>query len=187
VTAVLALLLVVTIAAVGGAARRWTRALGARGLELVVAAAPLAAAVAGVHPLGPARLARDRPAAAVRLPPGDYAVPGELLVAWLAGIARAPGPALLWVAATALQAALSGWVGLRRLGGDRLMSGLAIAAVLLTPLAASQWTGPHTDLPALAWLWTAGDAEARRRVQHCVTRNPSISRLSCRAGRIGAP
>jgi hypothetical protein len=88
-------------------------------------------------------------------PQGYYPVTNEVLVAWLSGIAWTPVPALLWTSATALLAVTAGWLGLRRIGGGRLVSALAMACVLLAPIASSQLIGPHTDLPSLAWLWVA--------------------------------
>jgi hypothetical protein len=88
-------------------------------------------------------------------PQGYYPVTNEVLVAWLSGIARTPVPALLWTSATALLAVSAGWLGIRRVGGGRLVSALAIAGVLLPPIVCSQLIGPHTDLPAVAWLWVA--------------------------------
>lgn len=88
-------------------------------------------------------------------PQGWYPVTNEVLVAWLSGIARTPVPALLWTSVTAVLAVAAGWLGLRRVGGGRLVSALAIAAVLLIPIVCSQVIGPHTDLPSVAWLWVA--------------------------------
>jgi hypothetical protein len=98
-------------------------------------------------------------------PHGNYPVTNELLVAWLTGLGHTHVPGLVWTAATALLAALAGLLGLRRLGAGAGISSTAIAAVLLTPIACTQLIGPHTDLPALAWLWTAGAlvAAAERR------------------------
>ncbi len=235
-TVLLAALLVLAAVALAGAALRWARWLDADGAGLLLAAAPLGAAVAGAWTLllgvvhlgdspvllalvGPAawlasrrlapasvtwpaltrgeRLAlgavagaglawtawvlrhpglaidplsyhlpesiiwaqKGTPGSVERLqydfPQGTYPVTNELLVAWLVGIARTSAPALVWTPAMAALAVLAGWTGLRRLGAPRLPAGAAIAAVLLTPVAASQLIGPHTDLPALAWLWTA--------------------------------
>jgi len=88
-------------------------------------------------------------------PQGYYPVTNEVFVAWLSGIAWTPVPALLWTSVTALLAVSAGWLGLRRIGGGRLVSALAMACVLLTPIASSQVIGPHTDLPSLAWLWVS--------------------------------
>ncbi len=251
-----ALALVVAAASIAGAGVRGARALGARGLEVPVAAAPLAATLAGLEALalglaglggsvvaltatavvtgllawrrspGPvaapgwraladawrglgrpaqvllgalagaalawlAWLARHpglgvdpltyhlpesilwiqqgHPGSVETLqydfPQGYYPVTNELLVGWVVAIARSSAASLAWVPAMTLLAVLAGWLGLRRLGADRLVSGLAIAAVLLSPIAASQLIGPHTDLPAAAWLWTAAAlvAAAERR------------------------
>ncbi len=236
-----ALALVAAVAALGAAAWRWAGRLGARGLERVVAAAPLAAAVAGIETLllGLAGLGGNAvaltlaavatwgattawterpPGAAARLrmprgrrllaggalggaalvwlawlikhpglgidpltyhlpesviwtqtghpgavellqyefPQGDYPVTNELLVAWTTGITHGFGAALLWTPAIALLAIAAGWLALRAAGADRLVGAWALAAVLLSPVAVTQLIGPHTDLPALAWLWCAG-------------------------------
>ncbi len=251
-----ALALVVAATALAGAAARGARALGARGLELAVAAAPLAATLAGLEALAlglvglggspvaltvaalltgliawrrspgplaapawralagawgglgrPARLLLGALAGAALawlawiarhpglgidpltyhlpesilwiqqghpgsvetlqydFPQGYYPVTNELIVGWVVAIARSSAASLAWTPAAALLAVLAGWLGLRRLAGDRLVSALAIAAVLLSPIAASQLIGPHTDLPAAAWLWTAAAlvAAAERR------------------------
>ena len=82
-------------------------------------------------------------------PQGNYPVTNELLVSWLQAIGRSFAPALLWTPFMALVLALSAHALLPR------HRGLSIAAVLLVPVAATQFLGPHTDLPAVAWLAAA--------------------------------
>lgn len=96
-------------------------------------------------------------------PQGNYPVTNELLVAWQMGLARSFAPALLWTPAMGVLLAAAGWLGLRHLGASRAASGLAVAAVLLVPVAATQFLGAHTDLPAVAWLATAAALVATRR------------------------
>jgi hypothetical protein len=86
-------------------------------------------------------------------PQGNYPVTNELLVAWLTGLSHTQVPGLLWTSATALLASVAGFLGLRRLGATPAAAALAVAAVLLTPIAATQLIGEHTDLPAIAWLY----------------------------------
>jgi hypothetical protein len=83
-----------------------------------------------------------------------YPLTNELLLAWATGIGRSFGPALAWTPLAAVLFAVSGWAGMARLGVRRAPAALAIAAVLLMPVVARQLQGPHTDLPALAWLAT---------------------------------
>jgi len=82
-------------------------------------------------------------------PQGNYPVTNELLVAWLTGIGRSLSPSLFWTPALGILLAACAF----RLPGTRRW--LALAAVLFVPVAATQFLGPHTDLPALAWLAAA--------------------------------
>lgn len=82
-------------------------------------------------------------------PQGNYPVTNELLVSWLMAIGRSFAPALLWTPFMAAVLAMSAYALLPR------HRGLAVAAVLLVPVAATQFLGPHTDLPAVAWLAAA--------------------------------
>jgi hypothetical protein len=82
-------------------------------------------------------------------PQGNYPVTNELLVSWLMAIGRSFAPALVWTPFCAALLAMSAYALLPR------HRGLATAAVLLVPVAATQLLGPHTDLPAVAWLAAA--------------------------------
>jgi hypothetical protein len=82
----------------------------------------------------------------------NYPLTAELLIAWGIAIGRSLGPAMALVPLAAALFACAGWAALRRLGVPRAPAALAIAAILLLPLTARQMHGPHTDLPALAWL-----------------------------------
>jgi hypothetical protein len=95
-------------------------------------------------------------------PQGSYPVTNEVLVAWLMGLGRSFAPALLWTPAMGVLLAGAAWLGLRRLRATPWATALAIAAVLLVPVAATQFLGPHTDLPALAWLVCAAALATRR-------------------------
>ena len=89
-------------------------------------------------------------------PVGNYPLLDETLVSWLLGIAQSFGPAMLWAPAMATLAGLAGYTGLRALGATPLVSGLGVAAVLLIPILAALYVGPHTDVGALAWLVCCG-------------------------------
>lgn len=88
-------------------------------------------------------------------PQGNYPVTNEVLVAWLMGLGRSFAPALLWTPAMGALLAAAGWLGLRARGVSRAATALAVAGVLLVPVAATQFLGAHTDLPALTWLAVA--------------------------------
>ena len=82
-------------------------------------------------------------------PQGNYPVTNELLVAWLMAIGRSFAPALVWTPLMGALLVASAYALLPR------HRGLAAASVLLVPVAATQFLGPHTDLPAVAWLAAA--------------------------------
>ena len=89
---------------------------------------------------------------AYELPHGNYPVTSELIVSWMLGLSQSMAPSILWDPAMAVLLLLAVWLGLRRLGATRPVAGLAAAGILLVPVTSSQILGPHTDLPALAWL-----------------------------------
>lgn len=89
-------------------------------------------------------------------PVGNYPVTNEVLVAWALGLAQSLSPAMLAMPLAALLFAIATVSGLRALGATPVAAGLAAASILLIPVAASLQIGPHTDLPALAWLVCAG-------------------------------
>jgi hypothetical protein len=95
-------------------------------------------------------------------PVGNYPLLDETLVAWLLGIAHGFGAAILWAPAMAALAGFAGFTGLRLLGATRLVAGLGVAAVLLIPILAALYVGPHTDVGALAWLTCCGTLVAAR-------------------------
>jgi hypothetical protein len=82
-------------------------------------------------------------------PQGNYPVTNELLVGWLTAIGRSFAPALVWTPLMGALLVASAYALLPR------HRGLAAASVLLVPVAATQFLGPHTDLPAVAWLAAA--------------------------------
>jgi hypothetical protein len=82
-------------------------------------------------------------------PQGNYPVTNELLVSWLTTIGRSLAPALAWTPLMGALLVASAYALLPR------HRGLAAASVLLVPVAATQFLGPHTDLPAVAWLAAA--------------------------------
>lgn len=82
-------------------------------------------------------------------PQGNYPVTNELLVSWLLALGRSFAPALVWTPLMGALLVASAYALLPRLRG------VAAASVLLVPVAATQLLGPHTDLPAVAWLAAA--------------------------------
>jgi hypothetical protein len=93
----------------------------------------------------------------VDLPVGNYPLTHEVLLEW----GMAIGHSFVWaVAVTAVMPVLvaaAGWLGLRALGVDRLVRGLAGAALVCVPaVIASQSGGASLDPAALAWLVSCG-------------------------------
>jgi hypothetical protein len=93
----------------------------------------------------------------VDLPVGNYPLTHEVLLSWGMAIGRS----FVWaVAVTAVMPVLvgvAGWLGLRALGVDRLVRGLAVAALVSVPaVIASQSGGASLDPAALAWLVSCG-------------------------------
>ncbi|MEA2295462.1 MAG: hypothetical protein QOE86_3101, partial [Solirubrobacteraceae bacterium] len=95
-------------------------------------------------------------------PVGNYPLLDETLVAWVLGISHGFGAAILWAPAMAALAGFAGFTGLRVLGASRLVAGLGVAAVLLVPILAALYIGPHTDVGALAWLTCCATLVATR-------------------------
>jgi hypothetical protein len=88
-----------------------------------------------------------------RVPVGSYPLTHEVLLEWGLAIGRSFVWATLVTACAPLLVAAAGWLGLRVLGVDRLMSALAVAALVSTPaVIASQSGGASLDPAALAWL-----------------------------------
>jgi hypothetical protein len=104
--------------------------------------------------------ANGRPGSVVELqyglPFGNYPQATETVLTWGSALSRSFVWAGLWSLATVLLLAAAGWVGVRALGAGRAVAALAIAAVCTSPLVADGARTPGTDLPALAWLVTAG-------------------------------
>ena len=88
---------------------------------------------------------------------GNYPATNEVLLAWGSGIGRSFLWIGIWAPATTLLLGVAGWTGRRSLRVDRLVAGLAVGALCLTPVLTHwQMNGAHTHLPALAWLVSAG-------------------------------
>ncbi|PTL59922.1 hypothetical protein [Paraconexibacter algicola] len=85
------------------------------------------------------------------LPVGNYPLTNEVALAWMTGITHSLVPMSVWSPMLWALAALAAVCGLRALGVDRLVTGVATAALLTMPLVAVQLGGPLTDLPALTW------------------------------------
>ena len=90
------------------------------------------------------------------LPFGNYPQATEAVLTWGAAISRGFAWPALWSALMLALLVASGWLGLRSLGAGRLASALGLAAVCTSPLIADAVRTAGTDLPALAWLVTAG-------------------------------
>jgi hypothetical protein len=87
------------------------------------------------------------------VPVGNYPVTHEVLLEWGLGIGRSFVWATLVTALAPVLAGAAGWLGLRALGVDRLVRGLAVAAlVAVSAVVASQLGGASLDPAALAWL-----------------------------------
>lgn len=90
------------------------------------------------------------------LPVASYPVTSEVALAWAIAISGS------WVAASVVNvallalSALAAFVGLRSAGVATAQAGLGAAALAALPLMTAQLGGPATDLPAVAWLVTAG-------------------------------
>jgi hypothetical protein len=96
-----------------------------------------------------------------RVPVGSYPVTHEVLLEWGLAIGRSFVWATFVTAASVLLIAVSGWLGLRVLGVGRLVSALAVAALVSTPaVLASQSGGASLDPAALAWLVSCGALSA---------------------------
>jgi hypothetical protein len=93
-----------------------------------------------------------RHAVVALLPVESYPLTHEVLLSWLLGTAR--GMAAIPVLQVALGALLAGAAatGLRELGVGPLVRRAGAASLVVCTLLLDQWTGPLTDLPALAWL-----------------------------------
>ncbi|MEA2444117.1 MAG: hypothetical protein QOJ12_1409, partial [Thermoleophilales bacterium] len=99
------------------------------------------------------------------LPVGNYPLTHEVLLSWGMAIGHSFVWATLVTAAMPALAALAAYAGLRSLGVDRLVAGLASVALIATPaVLASQSGGASLDPAALAWLCCCGAlcAGARR-------------------------
>jgi hypothetical protein len=89
----------------------------------------------------------------VGVPVGSYPLTHEVLLEWGLAIGHSFVWATLVTACAPLATGLAGWLGLRTLGVGRLVSGLAVAALISTPaVIASQSGGASLDPAALAWL-----------------------------------
>ena len=91
------------------------------------------------------------------IPVGSYPLTNEVLVEWGSAISRSFVPVILIAPAMVLLLATAGWTGLRSIRVPTLPTALTVATICLTPaLTHWQMNGPHTDLPAMAWLACAG-------------------------------
>jgi hypothetical protein len=89
------------------------------------------------------------------VPVGSYPLTHEVLLEWGLAIGHSFVWATLVTACGPLLIGLAGWLGLRTLGVDRIVSALAVAALLSTPaVIASQSGGASLDPAALGWLVT---------------------------------
>ena len=85
------------------------------------------------------------------VPVGSYPLTHEVLLEWGLAIGRSFVWALLVTALAPVLIAAAGWLGLRALGVDRPVRGLAVAALVVPPaVLASQSGGASVDPAALA-------------------------------------
>lgn len=83
---------------------------------------------------------------------GAYPLADQALLVLPTTLAGGFVPMMVWPVVAAGLLAAASWTAIRAFGAARLPAGLAIAAVLLTPVAAAQLAGPGSDLSAAAWL-----------------------------------
>jgi hypothetical protein len=89
----------------------------------------------------------------ISVPVGNYPLTHEVLLEWGLAIGRSFVWATLITALMPVLIGVAGWLGLRTLGVGRLVSGLAVAALVATPaVVASQSGGASLDPAALGWL-----------------------------------
>jgi hypothetical protein len=138
------------LGAAAGAAAAWTAWLflhPALGHDMVLYHLP--EAIQWVHSGHPGAI--DQIISSV--PVGNYPLTHEVLLEWGLAIGRSFVWATLVTAMAPVLVAAAGWLGLRALGVDRLVSGLAVAALVSAPaVVASQSGGASLDPAALAWL-----------------------------------
>jgi hypothetical protein len=97
-----------------------------------------------------------RPGSVLRLsydiPYGNYPLTDEVVQTWGAAIARSWVPLALWNPAMLVVLAGAGWLTARYLSVSRLVTSLATAVLVTSPLLIRQLNEPQTDLPAMTWL-----------------------------------
>jgi hypothetical protein len=87
------------------------------------------------------------------VPVGSYPLTHEVLLEWGLAIGHSFVWASVVTACAPLLIGLAAWLGLRTIGVDRLVSALAVAALVSAPaVIASQSGGASLDPAALAWL-----------------------------------
>jgi hypothetical protein len=99
------------------------------------------------------------------IPVGSYPLTGETALAWAVGLAHSFAPVALWSASVGALLVAAGWLGLRALDVPRAIAALALAALCLVPVVLRGLVQTETDLPAVAWLVTAGALVACARMR----------------------
>ena len=85
-------------------------------------------------------------------PVTSYPVTNEVLLTWVAGIARGFAVTVVWTPLMLALGIAAAWAGLRELRVPFLAASAAVAAVVLIPVGFDQLRQPSTDVAALAWL-----------------------------------
>jgi hypothetical protein len=88
----------------------------------------------------------------VGLPVGNYPITHEVALYWATAVGGSWAPAVVAAPLMLVVLVSAAWSGLRALGADPRVAGLATAAIATLPVVVGQLNAVGTDLPALVWL-----------------------------------